>query len=225
MTQIKPHLLINLPPTFFTQPELNPYFDRLADIAELRKTSHNTQDELAPDLAWADAVLMWAWPDLDDGMLDKAPQLRFVGQINTTKATVKACLGRGIAVSEVRHAWSPAVAEMALTLILCGLRKVSDFHAQMRTGTEPWVNDFPREIDLRERELTGRPVGIVGFGRIGQRLAELLKPFNVTLRIYDPYLPAPIAEQYSAVQVPVLDLIRTQMWWCCALPIPQKPAI
>ncbi len=201
-------LLINLPPTFFTVPQLEEHRARLEQIAIVRTTSHNTQEELAPDLAWAEAVLMWAWPDLDDGMLDRAPALRFVGQINTTRTTVRACLKRGIALSEVRHAWSPAVAEMALTLILAGLRKTSDFHMQMRAGTERWVNAFPADIDPLERELTGRPVGIVGFGGIGQRLAELLAPFHTPIRIYDPFLPAAIAEKFGVQQVPLLDLIR-----------------
>jgi phosphoglycerate dehydrogenase-like enzyme len=96
---------------------------------------------------------------------------------------------------------------MALTLMLAGLRQTSAFHIQMRACTESWVNDFPKEIDPRERQLTGRSVGIVGFGGIGQRLAQLLGPFHVILRIYDPYLPATIAKKYGAIQVPIKKLI------------------
>lgn len=201
-------LLINLPPTFFTTPYLRAHFERLEGMADVRKTSHDTQEQIAPDLAWAEAVLMWAWPNLDDALLAQAPALRFVGQINTTQTTVRACLERGLAVSEVRHCWSPAVAEMALALILCGLRKVSDYHAAMRRAEEKWVEQFPADIDPLERELTGRPVGIVGFGGIGQRLAELLQPFRVTLRIYDPYLPEEVARRYGAQPVTLLELIR-----------------
>jgi len=181
---------------------------RLEGLATLRQTSHDTQEQLAPDLAWAEAVLMWAWPDLDGAMLDRAPNLRFVGQINTTRPTVRACLTRGVAISEVRHCWSPAVAEMALALVLCGLRKVSDYHAAMRRAEERWVRQFPADIDPLERELTGMAVGLVGFGGIGQRLAELLQPFHVTLRIYDPFIPEVIVHQHGARQVPLLELAR-----------------
>jgi phosphoglycerate dehydrogenase-like enzyme len=124
-------LLINLPPTFFTQPQLQPYFDRLSEIASLRWTSHNTQEELAPDLAWAEAIFMWALPILDDALLDHAPNLRFVGQINTKRSSAETCLRRGLALSETRHCWSPAVAEMALTLMLAD-RQTSAYHAAMR---------------------------------------------------------------------------------------------
>lgn len=198
MTLDKPRLLINLPPTFFTVPQLQPHLERLEQLAgEVRKTSHNTTDEILPDLRWAEAVILWAWPAFGAGELLNCPALRFVGQLNTTQKHVLGCLEGGIAISEVRHCWSPAVAEMALALMLNGLRKVSDYHAAMRLGQEAWVNDFPQDIDPLERQLTGRQVGIVGFGKIGQRLAELLEPFHVTLRIYDPFLPEAVRQQFK----------------------------
>lgn len=203
----KPHLLINLPPTFFTQAELQPYWKHLEESAALRYTSHNTQAEIAQDLPWADAVFMWAWPNLDENMLALAPNLQFVGQINTTQTTVKACLEKGIAISETRHCWSPAVAELALGLMLAGLRKFPEHQFHMRQGTESWVDAFPADIDPLERQLTGRPVGIVGFGGIGQRLAELLAPFHVKLRIYDPFLPLEVAARFGAKPVNLMELV------------------
>jgi D-3-phosphoglycerate dehydrogenase len=208
MSSQKPRLLINLPPTFFTHPYLQSHFKRFTELASaVRKTSHNTTSEIMDDLPWAQAVIMWAWPVFGVNELDLCRDLRFLGQINTTQKHVKACLEKGIVISEVRHCWSPAVAEMALTLMLAGLRQTSAFHMQMRASSELWVNDFPIEIDPRERQLTGRSVGIVGFGGIGQRLAQLIEPFQVILRIYDPYLPATIAKKYGARQVPLMELI------------------
>lgn len=199
-------LLVNLPETFFDQPELAPTFSRLRSMAEVRTTSHDELTPMLPDLRWAEAVLMWAWPVFGEEVLRDLPDLRFVGQINTTARMAAGCLQLGIAHSEVRHAWSPAVAEMALALMLAGLRHTSEYHIAMRSGTEKWVDRFPADIDARERELTGRTVGIVGFGRIGQRLAELLQPFEVDLRIHDPHLPAEVAHRYSARPMAVHDL-------------------
>lgn len=208
MAQEKINLLINLPGGFFRTPELQPELARLEKIANIRKTSHNTIEELTPELSWPDAVLMWAWPNFTDKSLEEADKLRFIGHINATQTQAKAAFKKGIAVSEVRHAWSPAVAELALGLILSGLRRISEYHMGMRNGTEAWIMDIPADIDARERELTGQSVGIVGFGRIGQRLAELLAPFHVDLRIYDPYLPSVVAEKFSAKQVSVMELVK-----------------
>jgi D-3-phosphoglycerate dehydrogenase / 2-oxoglutarate reductase len=205
----KPNLLINLPPTFFTVPWLKPHLARLDKLGTVRTSSHNTPEEMAADLAWARNVVMWSWPVFDEAMLDKAGGLDYLGQINTTGTTAKACLKMKIALSEARHCWSPAVAEMALTLILAGLRRTSEFHAQMRTGAEPWVGDFPADIDQRERQLTGRSVGIVGFGGIGRRLAELLRPFETDLRIYDPFVAASAARPYGARPTSLKDLVKS----------------
>ena len=203
-----PRLLINLPRGFFQAPQLAPIFSRLSRAAKVRQTSHDTREQLQEDLAWAEAVIMWAWPNLTDDLLAKAPALRFAGFINVTQTTVKSCLSRGIAVSEARHGWSQAVAEMALGLILSGLRKLSDYHSAMRAGNETWVQDFPLDIDPLERELTGSAVGIVGFGGIGRRLAEFLRPFRVELRVYDPYISRETAESYGAQVCSIEELAR-----------------
>jgi phosphoglycerate dehydrogenase-like enzyme len=151
---------------------------------------------------------MWGAPKITEAALGQLPNLKFVGQLNTSLVTASACLSQGVALSEARHCWSPAVAEMALGLILNGLRKISDYHMAMRQGTEKWVLNFPADIDVSERELSGRPVGIVGFGLIGQRLAALLNPFDVQLRVFDPFLPEHILTASGAESVPLVDLLR-----------------
>lgn len=205
----KINLLVNLPAGFFRAPALRPVLGRLAKIARVRKRSHDTADAIRRDLAWADAVIMWSWPPLTHDLLDAAPRLRFSGQLDISQAAARIALERGLTVSVSRGAWSPAVAEMALALILSTLRKVSDYHAAMRRGAEKWVNAFPTDIDPEERQLTGRPVGIVGFGAVGRRLAELLGPFACRpLRVYDPFLAAGVAERYGAERAPLGDLVR-----------------
>jgi D-3-phosphoglycerate dehydrogenase / 2-oxoglutarate reductase len=222
MMTIQPRMLINLPPTFFTHPLLDAHWERLRQLATIRQTSHDTLDQLMPDLIPSDAVLMWSWPKIGAAELQRAADLRFVGQLNTSRTTAQACLERGVAHSEARHCWSPAVAEMALALILSGLRKLSDYHAAMRAGTEAWVERLPGDIDPLERELTGAAIGIVGFGRIGQRLAELLAPFQTDLRIYDPFLPAVVAQQHNAQPVDLPELIgQSDVVVVCAANTPE----
>ncbi len=200
------NLLINLPEGFFKVKDLEKEFNYLGERYNIKKRSHNTQEEIQQDLTWADAVFMWAWPDISEEMLDKCPNLKFIGQLNSTQTTVISALNKDIVLSEVRHSWSPAVAEMALGLMLSGLRKISHYHIAMRNTKEEWVEDFPVDIDTSERQLTGRTVGIVGFGRIGQIIAKLLEPFKVELNIYDPYLPEEIADKYG-IQLSDIDKV------------------
>ncbi len=222
----KINLLVNLPPSYHTVAWLQPHWQRLRKLAVLRPASHNTPEEILRDLQWADAVLMWAWPGFDDAMLAQCPKLKFIGAINAANLTVHTALKLGITLSEVRHCWSPAVAEMALTLMLAGLRQTSAYHAAMRAGTEQWVQNFPADIDPRERQLTGRTVGLVGFGGIGRRLAELLQPFRVKLLVHDPYAPAKVLKQYGATAVPMSKLARTaEVLVLCAAVTPETNGI
>ena len=204
------NLLVNLPEGFFQAEILKPAFDRLFSLASnVKTTSYNAPDEIKDDLAWADAVVMWSWPTLDDGLLDNAKKLKFAGHITITQATARAELKKGIVVSETRHGFSSAVSELGLTLMLNGLRKVGMYHHQMKLGTEEWVNAFPTDIDPSERQLSGKNVGIVGFGGIGQGLAKLLEPFQVSLKIYDPYLPKEVAAKFGATATTIKDIAET----------------
>jgi len=204
------NLLVNLPESFFQSDLLKPAFDRLFALADnVKTTSYNTPDEIKDDLAWADAVVMWSWPSLDDALLENAKKLKFAGHITITQTTARAELKKGIVVSETRHGFSPAVSELGLTLILNGLRKVGMYHHQMKLGTEEWVNAFPTDIDPSERQLSGKNVGIVGFGAIGQGLAKLLEPFHVNLKIYDPYLPKEVAATFGATPTTIKDIAET----------------
>jgi len=188
-------ILVNLPPTFFQQPELQPVFDRLGALGEVRKRSHDKAETMAADVAWADVIMMWAWPFLDEALLEQAGPIEFIGHIDMSQKMAKAELGRGIPVSLSKGGWSPAVAEMALGLTMNCLRRISDYHAEMRVGSESWVRVFPADIDPWERELTGARVAVVGFGQVGRRLGELLGPFHVDLHVVDPFIPENLIEQ------------------------------
>lgn len=201
-------ILVALPDkTFFEEPELEPIYQRLERLGEVRRTWQQGEQELPEHFTWAQASLSWWWPVVNDRVLDAAPEMEFLGRIDIDQSGARAALARGLAVSCTRGGFSPAVAEMALTLILTTLRRVSDFHARMRTGEESWVQRFPGDIDSTERELTGRSVGIIGFGGIGRRLAQLLSPFNCDLRVVDPYVGEDAAAGLGGRLVDMAELV------------------
>lgn len=206
-TQSQPlRLLVNLPAGFFTLPLFAPIWDDLAGFAEIRKTSLDEPAEILPHLQWADAVLTNSWPPLTPDVLDQCPRLRFCAHLDILQNSARELLARNIPVSLGRRGYSPAVAEMALGLMLSTLRKSAAHQMAMRAGTERWVRGtFPAGVDPEERELSGRRVGLVGFGGIGQRLSELLAPFACDVRVYDPFLPPGLAESKGVGQSGTMD--------------------
>ena len=91
-----------------------------------------------------------------------------------------------------------AVAEFALTLILSAMKNLPRYDAVVREGK--WSR-FPM------RELSKKTVGIVGFGRIGKRLAELLAGFDVELLAYDPYMNEAAAAERKVTPVSLDELL------------------
>ncbi|MBK37253.1 MAG: hypothetical protein CME26_17245 [Gemmatimonadetes bacterium] len=88
-------------------------------------------------------------------------------------------LERGIVLFNSGFAMANSVAEFTLALMLCGLRDIPHMIATMR---EDGWGKARSPVDLG-----GREVGLLGFGAIGQRVADLLRPFSTTIRVYDPY--------------------------------------
>lgn len=210
------NIIMNLGPGFYRSRYLKDVFERLGRLGNLRKL--NAPDRFERELSRAHAWIGWGSPVPTREMLSGAPNLQWSGHLNLTYEGAAALLRHGVAVSEARRCWSPAVAEMALTLILAGLKKTSDYHAAMREGKEVWpFHGFPDRLDPLQRELTGRPVGIVGFGGIGQRLAELLEPFQVPLYVSDPFVPKKVIREGGGKPVGLMELIeRSDVVVLCA---------
>lgn len=204
-----PNVLVNLPAGYVSHPHLRPHWARLEGLAgEVRYRSSGAWEAIADDLAWCDAIVTDRAPPLLDPQLDMATRLRFAAMLDVCQPAARVAFRRGLAISHGRFGGSAATAELALTLILGTLRRTAEHHAAMRAGTETWPRNLPDDLDLRERQLTGRPVGIVGFGHVGRRLAELLAPFACPLSVSDPLLEDEVLRSYGAVRLGLGELFE-----------------
>ena len=89
----------------------------------------------------------------------------------------------GIALTNTPDAPTQAVAEITLGAILCMLRGIHNSCAGIRSGC------WERPMGVL---LAYRTVGLLGLGRIGSRLAQLLHPFGCRILGHDPYAPPPL---------------------------------
>ena len=92
---------------------------------------------------------------------------------------IAAATARGIPVMVTALANYESVAEHALALILAVSRRIPAQDRKVRQGI--WDRQ-----DFGGDDLRGKTIGIVGFGRIGRRLAELVRPLNMTVLTFDP---------------------------------------
>ena len=142
-------------------------------------------EALADRLRNADGLIVRGTP-VDEALLAKAERLRVVCRhgVGYDQVDVPALTRRGIALMITPEANAASVAEHALMLMLNLARNVGPVSAAVRRG----------EWRVRGKsstfELGGRRVLVLGFGRIGTRVARLCSAFGMRVMVHDPYLPA-----------------------------------
>jgi glyoxylate reductase len=135
--------------------------------------------EIVPSVRDADGVVTMLTVTVDDAYLEAAgPQLKIVANyaVGVNNIDLEAARRRGVIVSNTPDVLTRATAEIALTLILSLLRRVTEGDRFVRRQ-EPW--QFSLEFMLGER-LEGKTVLIVGSGRIGRETARLVEAFGAT---------------------------------------------
>jgi glyoxylate reductase len=117
---------------------------------------------------------------VDGALLDAAgPSLKVVANfgVGYDNIELEAVRVRGVRATNTPGVLTSATAELAVALMLAAGRRVAEADALVRRERR-----LPSsEHQLLGRGLVGATVGLVGFGRIGQRVAELLRGFDVRL--------------------------------------------
>ncbi len=145
------------------------------------KHSERTPAEVAAAIAGATAVI--ASTDVFDAdVFAASPALRLVARVGVgfDAVDVDAATAAGVAVTTTPGANSSSVADHALGLMLAAIRRIAEHDAAVRAGR------WPREAADTPGELTGRTVGLVGYGAIGRRVGRRLAGFDVELLAFDP---------------------------------------
>ncbi|ANH03088.1 hydroxyacid dehydrogenase [Shinella sp. HZN7] len=153
-----------------------------------------------PFLPTADALLIRTQP-LTAGHVEEAPNLRIVSRhgVGYDSVDVGALNSRHIPLAVVGDVNSRAVAEHAAMLMLAAARRTVLFDRKMRAG------DWNYRNSLDATELDGGTLLLVGFGRIGKRLAQIAGALGMTVLAYDKFQDA--AGIAAAGVIPVDDLM------------------
>jgi len=135
--------------------------------------------DIAERIGSADAVVsgveLW-----NDDVFAIAPQLRIIARLGVglDNIDLPAARRHGIDVMNVPGGNAVAVAELALGLTISVLRKIPTMNSEIRDGL------WDRFVG---HELTGKTVGLIGFGAVAQTFAQRLRGFDVSILAYDPF--------------------------------------
>jgi phosphoglycerate dehydrogenase-like enzyme len=177
------------------------YYGKYADAAPFDEERDRLIKSFVADL---DAIIVTKGsPRITGEIMDAAPHLKLIGELQgdrfANRIDVEAAHERGIVAVDTTNGSSYPVAEWALGLTLIGLRNAGALFRRYIDGELIFAKrkEFRADPGYLHGELTGKTVGLVACGYIGRRLIELLKPFNVNILVYDPYIPRVLADVYD----------------------------
>jgi D-3-phosphoglycerate dehydrogenase len=161
-------------------------------------TWHYTEDELVEKVKGMDAIMISTGDgNITRRVMEAGKELKVVAKraIGVGDIDTKAATDLGILITNAPlelHYLSVAEFTVGMLLALANKAKLADFNA--RQG---------RWRSVSNTLLRHKTVGIIGLGRIGSRVAELLHPFELKLLAYDPYVPP---ERAKTLGVALTDL-------------------
>ncbi|SKA18167.1 hydroxyacid dehydrogenase [Consotaella salsifontis] len=175
-----PHLLV--------AGKLHPAGLHLLEELGRRGYTHDYVEEIAesayaPLVHNADALIMRVQP-LTAATIAKAPRLKVVSShgVGVDLVDIPALNARGIALTIPGMANATSVAEHAMLQLLAGAKQALKADRIVREGPGAWG----WRNRMESREISGKRLLILGFGRIGRTLARMAAAFEMEVRAYDP---------------------------------------
>ncbi|MCH3978188.1 MAG: phosphoglycerate dehydrogenase [Candidatus Methanomethylophilus sp.] len=149
-----------------------------------------TEDELCKEIVDYDALIIRSGTKVTKKVIDSARKLKVIGRagVGVDNVDVPYATEKGILVMNTPTANILSAAEHTCGMILAMARNIPAAHMSMHQGK--W--DRSRFTGV---ELNGKVLGIIGVGRVGGEVAKRLKPFNMTMIGYDPFLPKAVADE------------------------------
>ena len=139
--------------------------------------------ELAARIGEYDGILIRSATQLTADLLDRADRLRAVGRagVGVDNVDVEAATRRGVLVANAPQSNVITAAEHTMALLLALARNVPQAHASLSAGA--WERSAFSGVELYEKTL-----GILGFGRIGQLVAQRARGFGMRIVAFDAFV-------------------------------------
>jgi D-3-phosphoglycerate dehydrogenase / 2-oxoglutarate reductase len=171
-------------------------------------------DELIQIIPEYDALIVRGQTRVTAAVLDAATHLKVIGRagVGVDNIDLEASKKHNVTVVNAPTSTTVAVAELAFGLLLAIAREVPRADATMKQGQ--WVKKGFEGV-----ELSGKTLGIIGFGRIGMDVGRRAAAFGMNVIIYDPNVSEHELENGNAEPVSLQDLFAWSDFISLHLPL------
>ena len=141
-----------------------------------------SKEEISTVIHQYDGIIIRSKFEIDKSFIDIAKKLKFIARAGsgTENIDVEYAITKNISCLNAAEGNRQAVAEHALAMILGLINNINQANQEVKKG------QWNRERN-RGTEISGKKIGIIGFGNNGNAFANLLKGFDVTVLAYDKY--------------------------------------
>jgi len=138
--------------------------------------------------------------------INALPNLKLIGasRAGLENIDVKYATEKGIIVQNIKGRNAQAVSDFTIGLILGEVRNIARSYHAVKNGV--WRKNFINSEMIPE--LQGKTIGLVGFGDIGQLVAQKLSGFQVNILVFDPYVSDEVIQKYHVQKVTIEDLLK-----------------
>jgi D-3-phosphoglycerate dehydrogenase len=167
--------------------------DLLREHFEVDVRTDMSEEELREAISGYEGIVIRSGTKLTADLIERAERLKVIGRagIGVDNVDVSAATKHGIIVANAPESNIVAAAEHTMAMLLAQVRNIPQADASLRSGK--WERSRFGGVEVYEKTL-----GIVGFGRIGQLVAQRAKGFGMAVIAFDPFVSA---ERYRELGV------------------------
>lgn len=168
--------------------------------------------ELMAQLPQADGLFTLLTDPVTDQILSQAPNLKVVSNmaVGVDNIDLAACTARGIAVGHTPGVLTEGTADLTFAILLSLARNIEQASLDAKQGK--WSTWSP--TGWLGADLSGKTIGIIGMGKIGQAVARRAKGFGLKIVFHNRSQRPELENEFNARQVELDELLKTSDFVC-----------